>query len=236
MPDLTLSFINPRLLDDVSFHPCIRLKRWENERILSFMPPDGSYRLLTYQIPFQSTGVLPLYVKPQVSFISGSSGRFDLTIGQKANYSKNIENVVATVQMPPQVLSCNLQCSVGNQSFDPVKKVLRWDIGKMNPQKTALPNMRGNILLNTGAPPPEESPVITLEFRIPQTAISGLRVNRLDIYGEKYKPFKGVKYATKAGKFQVRTWLVSIYNGIKLYHEMYFLVFLLLRLVFLIYM
>jgi hypothetical protein len=29
MPDLTLTFINPRLLDDVSFHPCVRFKRWE---------------------------------------------------------------------------------------------------------------------------------------------------------------------------------------------------------------
>ena len=34
----------------------------------------------------------------------------------------------------------------------------------------------------------------------------GLKVNRLDMYAEKYKPFKGVKYVTKAGKFQVRTW------------------------------
>lgn len=29
MPDLTLSFVNPRLFDDVSFHPCVRFKRWE---------------------------------------------------------------------------------------------------------------------------------------------------------------------------------------------------------------
>ena len=29
MPDLTLTFVNPRLLDDLSFHPCVRLKRWE---------------------------------------------------------------------------------------------------------------------------------------------------------------------------------------------------------------
>jgi AP-3 complex subunit mu len=28
-PDLTLLFVNPKLLDDVSFHPCIRLKKWE---------------------------------------------------------------------------------------------------------------------------------------------------------------------------------------------------------------
>lgn len=29
MPDLSLSFMNPRLFDDVSFHPCVRFKRWE---------------------------------------------------------------------------------------------------------------------------------------------------------------------------------------------------------------
>jgi AP-3 complex subunit mu len=40
MPDLSLSFVNPRLLDDVSFHPCVRFKRWETERVLSFIPPD----------------------------------------------------------------------------------------------------------------------------------------------------------------------------------------------------
>jgi hypothetical protein len=29
MPDLTLIFVNPRLFDDVSFHPCVRIKKWE---------------------------------------------------------------------------------------------------------------------------------------------------------------------------------------------------------------
>ena len=29
MPDLTLSFMNPRMFDDTSFHPCVRFKRWE---------------------------------------------------------------------------------------------------------------------------------------------------------------------------------------------------------------
>lgn len=43
-----------------------------------------------------------------------------------------------------------------------------------------------------------------VHFTINQLAVSGLKVNRLDMYGEKYKPFKGVKYITKAGKFQIR--------------------------------
>ena len=47
---MTLVFTNPRLLDDVSFHPCVRFKRWENEKILSFVPPDGNFRLISYHI------------------------------------------------------------------------------------------------------------------------------------------------------------------------------------------
>ena len=29
MPDLSMSFMNPRMFDDTSFHPCVRFKRWE---------------------------------------------------------------------------------------------------------------------------------------------------------------------------------------------------------------
>ncbi|XP_009697299.1 PREDICTED: AP-3 complex subunit mu-1-like, partial [Cariama cristata] len=81
--------------------------------------------------------------------------------------------------------------------------VLTWDVGKITPQK--LPNLKGIVNLQSGAPKPEENPSLNIQFKIQQLAISGLKVNRLDMYGEKYKPFKGVKYITKAGKFQVRT-------------------------------
>ncbi|CAF4050223.1 unnamed protein product, partial [Rotaria magnacalcarata] len=53
MPDLTISFVNPRLLDDVSFHPCVRLKKWESEHVLSFVPPDGRFRLISYRVATQ---------------------------------------------------------------------------------------------------------------------------------------------------------------------------------------
>lgn len=51
---------NPRLLDDVSFHPCVRFKRWEAERILSFIPPDGNFRLLSYHVSSQKSVSLSL--------------------------------------------------------------------------------------------------------------------------------------------------------------------------------
>ncbi|KAF6316869.1 AP-3 complex subunit mu-1 isoform X2 [Carlito syrichta] len=204
MPDLSLSFMNPRLLDDVSFHPCIRFKRWESERVLSFIPPDGNFRLISYRVSSQNLVAIPVYVKHSISFKENSScGRFDITIGPKQNMGKTIEGITVTVHMPKVVLNMNLTPTQGSYTFDPVTKVLTWDVGKITPQK--LPSLKGLVNLQSGAPKPEENPSLNIQFKIQQLAISGLKVNRLDMYGEKYKPFKGVKYVTKAGKFQVRT-------------------------------
>ena len=60
------------------------------------------------------------------------------------------------------------------------------------------------VNLVSGSPAPDSNPNMTITFTISQMAVSGLKVSRLDLYGEKYKPFKGVKYVTKAGRFQVR--------------------------------
>ncbi|CAL8299809.1 unnamed protein product [Merluccius merluccius] len=204
MPDLTLSFMNPRLLDDVSFHPCVRFKRWESERVLSFIPPDGNFTLMTYHVSAQNLVAIPVYVKQSISFFeSGSGGRLDLTVGPKQTMGKTVEGFVITIHMPKAVLSTNLTATQGSYTYDPTTKVLVWDIGRLNPQK--LPNLRGSLSLQAGAPKPEDNPSLNIALKIQQLAISGLKVNRLDMYGEKYKPFKGVKYLTKAGKFQVRT-------------------------------
>lgn len=145
-----------------------------------------------------------MYVKHNITFREGSSqGRFDLTLGPKQTMGKAVESVLVSSQLPRGVLNVNLNTSQGTYTFDPVTKLLSWDVGKINPQK--LPNLKGSMSLQAGASKPDENPTFNIQFKIQQMAISGLKVNRLDMYGEKYKPFKGIKYMTKAGKFQVRT-------------------------------
>ncbi|XP_074661834.1 AP-3 complex subunit mu-1-like [Tubulanus polymorphus] len=203
MPDLTLSFMNPRLLDDVSFHPCVRFKRWENEKILSFVPPDGNFRLISYHIGAQNLVAIPVYLRHTIQFREGSGGRLDITVGPKQTMGKTVEKVVIEIPFPKPVLNVTLTPTQGKYSFDPVSKIMTWDVGKIEVSK--LPSIRGSISLQSGCPVPESNPAITVRFQIAQLAVSGIKVNRLDMYGEKYKPFKGVKYVTKAGKFQVRT-------------------------------
>nr|CAD7396269.1 unnamed protein product [Timema cristinae] len=219
MPDLTLSFMNPRLFDDVSFHPCARFKRWESERILSFIPPDGNFRLMSYHIGSQNIVAIPIYIRHNISFREAGGGRLDLTVGPKQTIGRTVESVVIEIPMPKSVLNCSLVQNQGKYSFDPVSKVLMWDVGRIDTSK--LPNLRGtinlqsgaaavesnpaiNINLQSGAAAVESNPAINVRFTISQLAVSGLKVNRLDMYGEKYKPFKGVKYITKAGRFQIR--------------------------------
>ncbi|MEE6519747.1 hypothetical protein FKM82_017488 [Ascaphus truei] len=116
---------------------------------------------------------------------------------------KTLEGIMVTVHMPKVFLNMSLTPTQGTYTFDPVTKVLNWDIGKISPQK--LPTLKGTISLQSDAPKPEENPSLNIHFKMQQCAVSGLKVNRLDMYAEKYRPFKGVKYLTKAGKFQVRT-------------------------------
>lgn len=50
VPDLLLTFKDPNLLDDCSFHPCVRYARFEKDQIVSFVPPDGDFELMRYRI------------------------------------------------------------------------------------------------------------------------------------------------------------------------------------------
>ncbi|CAF1127314.1 unnamed protein product [Rotaria sp. Silwood1] len=210
MPDLTLTFVNPNLFDDVSFHPCVRLRKWENEHVLSFIPPDGNFRLISYHIAIQNAISIPISVKHHIQYREGSSGRFELTVEPKQIMGKSLEDVIIECTMPKNVLNCTLTPSQGKSIFDPVKKILVWTIGKIETKtqiSTNLPTIRGNIFLVTGQSIPESNPILNISFKIHQLAISGIRVQRVDMYGEEYKPFKGIKYITtvKKGRFQIRT-------------------------------
>ena len=37
-------------LEDVKFHQCVRLSRFENDRTISFVPPDGAFELMSYRL------------------------------------------------------------------------------------------------------------------------------------------------------------------------------------------
>jgi len=202
MPDLTLIFENPALLDDVSLHQCVRYNYWEQHRQISFVPPDGVFKLMSYRV---KGGVQPpITVRPVIRF-TDTGGRVDITVGIKqiiANAKSPPESVVVTIPFPKSVLSANLSVSAGSFSYDEKTKVCVWNIGKMLRDRT--PNLSGTVTMQSGAVRTEGNPIISVQFNIPGYAASGVAVSTLIVH-EKYKPFKGVRVNTKGGKYQIRT-------------------------------
>lgn len=202
MPDLTLTFNNPRIFDDCSFHPCVRYLRYEHDKVISFVPPDGSFELMKYRVNQQIQP--PLYCKPQIYYTQeGGTGRVNVMVGPKNTMGKPVENVAVTIPFSRSTASTNLTATFGSVHYDEISKVCKWTIGKIPKDKS--PILSGTVSLTTGSPVPESAPSCLVDFKVTMYAISGIRIESLALHNEKYKPFKGVRSVTKAGKFQVRS-------------------------------
>ena len=40
-------------MDDLKFHNCVNMNKFENERIIEFIPPDGAFELMSYRLNTQ---------------------------------------------------------------------------------------------------------------------------------------------------------------------------------------
>lgn len=50
MPDISMSLSNSHLIEEYSFHPSVRLSRFAADRVVSFVPADGSFTLMSYKV------------------------------------------------------------------------------------------------------------------------------------------------------------------------------------------
>lgn len=71
-------------MEDVKFHQCVRLHRFESDRTISFIPPDGEFELLSYRV---GTQVKPL-IWAEVAVESYSGTRLEYFIKAKSNYKR----------------------------------------------------------------------------------------------------------------------------------------------------
>ncbi len=68
-------------LEDVKFHQCVRLSRFENDRTISFVPPDGDFELMSYRL---TTQVKPLiWVESTIERHSRSRVEYIIKVIQK---------------------------------------------------------------------------------------------------------------------------------------------------------
>eukprot|EP00968_Pinguiococcus_pyrenoidosus_P019573 scaffold2141_cov282-Pinguiococcus_pyrenoidosus.AAC.1 len=215
LPDLTLAFVDPDVIDDCSFHPCVRYNRYDRDRVVSFVPPDGMFELMCYRVRTHTHVAPPLYATPQLSYEIGPAGtvvagRVSLLIGSKPSSSLKIpprkgpiavEEVVITMPFPKSVRTANLSASHGTILYDEATKVARWNLGTL--PRDGQAQCTGSLVMS--GPRPEESPPIEVFWKVPNATISGVAVASLQLVSETYRPYKGVRTLTRAGRYHVRT-------------------------------
>jgi AP-3 complex subunit mu len=198
MPDLTLTFNKAALIEDCALHRCVRINRYQREHVVSFVPPDGQFTLMSYRV--RGITQLPITVKPVITYKAGT-GKISITVTGKYMPDKPITDVAINIPLPKALKTSSLSANVGTVKQDQITKVCRWEIGRLVENK--IPVLEGTIVLPNDFVP-DESPTITAEFACKMFCCSGLKVDGLQIKGVKYKPFKGVRSVTQAGKLQIR--------------------------------
>lgn len=97
-------------MEDVKFHQCVRLSRFENDRTISFIPPDGEFELMSYRL---STPVKPLiWVEATVESHRGS--RVEYIVKCKAQFKRRstANNVEIWVPVPDDADTPKFRVSV----------------------------------------------------------------------------------------------------------------------------
>ena len=190
-------------LEDIKFHQCVRLARFENDRTISFIPPDGEFELMSYRL---NTQVKPLiWVEAVVE--PHSHSRIEYMIKAKSQFkSRSIaNNVEIIIPVPADVDSPSFKASIGTVTYFPDRNAIIWTIKQFSGTKEylmrahfGLPSITNDEVEHWKAP-------IEVKFEIPYFTVSGLQVRYLKIIEKSgYQALPWVRYITMNGNYQLR--------------------------------
>ncbi|ODN98286.1 AP-1 complex subunit mu-1 [Cryptococcus wingfieldii CBS 7118] len=184
-------------MEDVKFHQCVRLSRFENDRTISFIPPDGEFELMSYRL---STPVKPLvFVEASVESHKGSRVEYIVKVKGQFKRKSTANNVEIYVPVPDDADSPKFRASVGSVVYAPEKSAFVWKIKQLGGGRDylmrahfGLPSVR-NEEIDKRAP-------ISVKFDIPYFTVSGIQVRYLKIVEKSgYKALPWVRYITQNG-------------------------------------
>jgi AP-1 complex subunit mu len=193
-------------LEDIKFHQCVRLARFENDRTISFIPPDGAFELMSYRL---NTAVKPLIWVDAV--IEMRQTRVDYIVKARAQLKPRAvaNNVKISIPVLPDVDTPNFKCSSGRAKYVPDKDVVMWSIKNFKAGREVvmrghfgLPSIGKDVQRDTATRRP-----IQVEFEVPYFTVSGLQVRFLKVTEKSgYQALPWVRYLTNSGDVHYRTW------------------------------
>ncbi|PKA47741.1 hypothetical protein AXF42_Ash014518 [Apostasia shenzhenica] len=190
-------------LDDVTFHQCVNLTRFNSEKTVSFVPPDGEFELMKYRI---TEGVnLPFRVLPTIKELGRT--RLEVNVKVKSVFGAKMFalGVVVKVPVPKQTAKTSFQVTSGRAKYNASIDCLVWKIRKFPGQTEATMSAEVELISTMVEKKPWTRPPIQMEFQVPMFTASGLRVRFLKVWEKSgYNTVEWVRYITKAGSYEIR--------------------------------
>lgn len=192
-------------LEDVKFHQCVRLSRFENDRTISFIPPDGEFELMSYRLNTASSVKPLIWIESVIERHAHS--RVEIMVKAKSQFKRRstANNVEIIIPVPHDADSPKFKTSIGTVKYTPEVNSMVWTIKSFPGGKEYL--MRAHFgLPSVTSEEIEGRPPIHVRFEIPYFTTSGIQVRYLKIIEKSgYQALPWVRYITQNGDYQLRT-------------------------------
>lgn len=195
------------LLEDCKFHQCVSLDKFNRDRVIKFVPPDGSMELMKYCV--RDNLNLPFKVTPIVSSI-GRGNILDYRVTLKSLFPGKLsaKDISLKIPVPPGTVDCKINVSNGKCKFVPEESAMVWKFSKYN-------GLTENTLSAVTVPTSDTTqltlqhwprPPMSLEFEIVMFSNSGLVVRYFKVSDkdDHYRTVKWIKYISSSGAYEIR--------------------------------
>ncbi|KAG6571847.1 AP-2 complex subunit mu, partial [Cucurbita argyrosperma subsp. sororia] len=190
-------------LDDVTFHQCVNLTRFNSEKTVSFVPPDGEFELMKYRI---TEGVnLPFRVLPTIKELGRTHMEVNVKVKSVFGAKMFALGVVIKIPVPKQTAKTSFQVTSGRAKYNASIDCIVWKIRKFPGQTEPTMSAEVELISTITERKAWTRPPIQMEFQVPMFTASGLRVRFLKVWEKSgYNTVEWVRYITKAGSYEIR--------------------------------
>lgn len=203
---------NPKVgvaIDDCTFHQCVKLSKFESERSISFIPPDGEFELMRYRTTNDIT--LPFRVIPLVRETSRQHMEIKVVLKSLFKPSLNAQHVEIKIPTPPNTAGVKVIALKGRARYKAGENSIVWKIKKIAGMRETQLTTDVELLATseTSKSKQQTRPPISMNFEVP-FACSGLKVRYLKVFEPKlnysdHDVVKWVRYISKSGLYETRT-------------------------------
>lgn len=202
-------------LEDCQFHQCVKLGRFDTDRIISFIPPDGEFELMRYRATENVN--LPFRVHPIVREIGTRTVEYSISI--KSNYGSKLSasNVEVRIPTPLNTAEVTERTSYGRAKYEPEQNNIVWRIARFTGQSEHVLTAKATLTATTQQRAWNRPP-LSLSFSLLMFTSSGLLVRYLKVVEKSnYSSVKWVRYMTRAGSYEIRYVLMKASLGFTLF-------------------